>query len=141
LTLPLVASYLIAASAAVILLLGIIHLIYTFRGRKLYPRDDDLYARMNQVALVITRQTTMWRAWLGFNASHSFGLILFGLVYGYLALVHSAMLFNSPFLMSIGCVLLVGYAVLAKLYWFRVPFRGVVLAASLYLAALVVAHT
>ena len=28
----------------------------------------------------------MWRAWVGFNATHGFGLILFGALYGYLAI-------------------------------------------------------
>jgi hypothetical protein len=35
----------------------------------------------------------MWKAWIGFNASHSFGLILFGTVYAYLALAHGSFLF------------------------------------------------
>ena len=35
-----------------------------------------------------TKETTMWRCWVGFNASHSMGLILFGLAFGYLALAH-----------------------------------------------------
>ena len=45
-------------------------------------------AAMEQGTLFITRETTVWRANLGFNASHSLGLITFGLVYGYLALAH-----------------------------------------------------
>jgi hypothetical protein len=132
-----IASGLVAASAVVPLVLGLIHLLYTFRGRMLHPRDPDLYVRLNEVALVITRQTTMWKAWVGFNASHSYGLIFFGLVYGYLALVHSAVLFHSAFLQCVGLMLLGGYAVLAKLYWFRVPFRAILLSAVLYLAALI----
>ena len=28
---------------------------------------------------MITPQTTLWRAWIGFNASHSLAAILFGL--------------------------------------------------------------
>ena len=31
-----------------------------------------------------------------------------------------------------------GYAALAKIYWFTAPFRGVVLAAVLYLVGIVV---
>src|SRR5438046_6957052 len=30
----------------------------------------------------------MWRAWVGFNASHSMGAMLFGLVFAFLALAH-----------------------------------------------------
>ena len=58
-------------STLVLLTLGVLHLIYTFSGPKLLPRDPTLQARMNEVNLVITRQTTVWRAWIGFNASPS----------------------------------------------------------------------
>jgi hypothetical protein len=133
-----VAASLVAASAAIILLLGLIHLLYTFYGPKLLPRDRELQTRMQQVSPVITRQTTMWKAWVGFNASHSHGLILFGAVYGYLALAHSDFLFQSVFLLSLGLILLFGYVFLAKKYFFRVPFRGVLLATFLYALALII---
>src|SRR5262249_28436574 len=119
--------------------LGAMHLWYTFRGNKLHPRDPDLRARMEQVPLVLTRQTTMWKAWIGFNSSHSYGALLFGAVYGYLALVHSAFLFQSWYLLSLGLLLLVGYAFLGKRYWFRIPFRGILVATVLYVCALVIA--
>jgi len=131
-------SALIAASAAIVLLLGCLHLLYTFRGPKLRPRDSDLLAKMMTVSPVISPETTMWRAWVGFNASHSFCLIFFGALYGYLAVGHSAFLFHSRFLLALGLVLLVGYASLAKLYWFTAPFRLVVLAAVLYILGVIV---
>ena len=131
------ASILIAASAAIIFLLGLVHLVYTFYGSKLDPRDTELKAKLMTVSPVISRETTMWRAWIGFNASHSYGAILFGAVYGYLAVLHSAFLFQSWFLLAVGLLLLVGYAVLGKLYWFSIPFRGIVLAAVLYCLGLV----
>ncbi|WP_409054590.1 LIC_13387 family protein, partial [Variovorax sp. GrIS 2.14] len=124
-------------SAAIIFLLGLVHLIYTFHGSKLDPRDTELKAKLMTVSPVISRETTMWRAWIGFNASHSYGAILFGAVYGYLAILHSAFLFQSWFLLAVGLLLLVGYAVLGKLYWFSIPFRGIVLAAVLYCLGLV----
>ena len=80
----------------------------------------------------------MWKAWIGFNASHSYGAILFGAVYGYLALVHSAFLFQSRFLLLLGLLLLAGYVFLGKRYWFSVPFRGIALASALYSVGLVV---
>lgn len=131
------APYLLAASALIILALGTAHLLLTFRGNKLYPRDAALHQRLMEVAPVITRETTMWKAWIGFNASHSFGAMLFGLVYGYLALTHGDLLFDSLFLLTLGLVLLGGYLFLGKRYWFRVPFRGIVLASVFYLLALV----
>ena len=132
-----IAPSLVVVSAAIILLLGLIHL-YTFRGSKLHPRDTALEARMKEVSPVLTRETTMWRAWVGFNASHSYGAILFGLVYGYLAVAQSSLLFQSPFLLLVCLLLLACYAVPGKVYWFSVAFRGIVLSSALYAAALVI---
>lgn len=133
-----IASLLVAASAAIVLLLGIIHLLYTFSGPKLLPRDRELHTRMQEVSPVITTQTTMWKGWIGFNASHSYGLLLFGAVYGYLALVHGEFLFRSAFLLGLGLVALFGYVFLAWRYFFRVPLRAVLLAVLLYSLALIV---
>ena len=132
------ATLLISASGSVILALGLVHLLYTFVGTKLLPRDEALLTAMQAAAPNLTRKTTMWRAWIGFNASHSNGAILFGLVYGYLALAHASFLFQSRFLLLVGLAMLVGYVFLAKLYWFSIPLRGIALATALYFAALVV---
>jgi hypothetical protein len=133
------APYPLAASAAIALALGLLHLLYTFRGSKLHPRDAELQERMARVSPIITRETTMWKAWVGFNASHSFGAILFGVVYEYLALVRPDFLFGSPFLLAVGLVLLGGYAFLARRYWFSVPLRGILASLVLYAIALVLA--
>jgi hypothetical protein len=134
------AQILIVASAAIILALGCVHLLYTFHGDRLHPRDAVLMAKMQTESPVLTRKTTMWRAWVGFNASHSYGAMLFGLVYGYLALFHMAMLSASAFLLALGMVLLLAYGVLGRLYWFSVPYRGIVVSALLYAAGLVLIH-
>jgi len=66
----------------------------------------------------------MWRCWVGFNASHSMGLILFGLVFGYLALAHGQLLFQSTFLLVVGLAMLSGVVVLCKVYFFSVPSKA-----------------
>jgi hypothetical protein len=130
-----IASLLMATSAALVFVFGAIHLAYTFQGRKLKPRDPALQAAMETVHPYITRETTMWRAWIGFNATHSMSLILFGLVYGYLALAHGGMLFNSVFLLAVGLATLVAFLVLAKLYFFRIPLIGIATALVCYVAS------
>ncbi len=130
-------SAFIAASAAVMLFLGTVHLVHTIAGIKLHPRDPDLTSKMMSVAPVISSQTTMWRAWIGFNFSHSLCLTLFGSVYGYLSLRHSSFLLQSWFLLVAGLILLLSFASLARVYWFNVPFRGVLLALILYAVGLV----
>jgi hypothetical protein len=135
-----IARLLFAASAVIVLLLGLIHLLYTFSGPKLLPRDGELHTRMQEVSPVITRQTTMWKAWIGFNASHSCALLLFGTVYGYLALAHSDFLFQSVFLLSVGLILLLGYVILAKRYFFRRPLLGALLATFFYVFGLILSR-
>ena len=133
------ASLLVTSSAAIFVLLGLMHLAYTFRGTMLHPREVALMQAMQQAAPRITRQTTMWRAWVGFNASHSLGLILFGMIFGYLALEMPSFLFGSLFLRLLGVLLMLGYVGLARSYFFNTPFRAVVLATALYVAGLTVA--
>ena len=48
-------STLVAASAAVVFLLGALHFFYTFTGNKLHPRDAELRTRLEQVSPVISR--------------------------------------------------------------------------------------
>ncbi|MBL8381169.1 MAG: hypothetical protein JNM79_25095 [Burkholderiales bacterium] len=132
------AGWLIFAAAMVILLLGLAHLLFTFRGERLSPRDTALRAAMQAGHPQLTRQTTMWRAWVGFNASHSLGAIVFGLVYGYLALGAPALLFGSRFLLAVGAGTLGAYMLLGRRYWFSIPNRGILLALCLYALGLVV---
>lgn len=134
-----IARLLMAISAAIIFLLGALHLLYTFRGNKLLPRDLGLMERMAQVSPVISDQTTLWRAWIGFNASHSMGALLFGLVFGYLAISHEDVLFSSPFLLAVGLAMLGGFCVLGKRYWFSVPFTGICIALACYLLGMLLA--
>jgi hypothetical protein len=129
----LAAELLMTASASIIAALGVVHLVYTFWGPKLTPRDPALAARMKQVSPVMTKQTTMWRAWIGFNASHSMGAILFGLVYGFLALMHADLLFRSPFLLLVGLAMLIGFWTLGKMYWFSIPLKGISLSLACYI--------
>jgi hypothetical protein len=123
---------LIGLSAIVILALGVIHLLYTFWGAKLQPRDAELQTAMMSVSPVITTETTMWKAWIGFNASHSMGAILFGLTYAYLAFYQPIVLFESIFLVLVGFAMLAGLSLLGSRYWFSIPFRGITFSLACY---------
>ncbi len=132
-------DFFVLASATVVGLLGAAHLVFTFAGRRLLPSDPALRTAMQASTLVITRQTSVWRAWLGFNASHSLGALLWAAVYGHLAWVSPDRLFNSAYLQGLGAVVLVSYVVLAWRYWFDMPLRGLSLALLLYLTGLALA--
>jgi len=130
---------LMATSAGIPLVLGTLHLLYTFRGPKLLPRDASLRAAMERTHMVITRETTVWRAWLGFNATHSIALILFGLFFGFLAIEHAPLLFASPFLLVLGFGVLCAFLTLARLYFFSIPFKASAVALTCYVASIVLA--
>ena len=132
-----ISVFFVLASGVVLGGMGLLHLYLTFRTHRLEPRDPSLKLYMQGVAPVISSQTTMWRAWLGFNASHSIGAILYALVYGWLVLAPGAPLFKSWFLIAVGALVLGSYLALARLYWFHIPLRGVLVAAALYALGLI----
>jgi hypothetical protein len=73
---------------------------------------------------------------MGFNATHSMGLILFGLVFGYLALAHGQLLFRSPFLLIVGLATLGGLVVLCRIYFFSSPLTSVSISLACYVASI-----
>jgi hypothetical protein len=123
---------LIAAGAAIGLFAGTLHLHSTFFGPDLRPHDPALEAHMQAVAPNVTSQTTMWKVWIGFNAILSLGLMLFGLVYGYLAVFHFAVLRQSLFLLVVGGVFLASLVVLWKRYTYDLPVVVFTIALVLY---------
>ena len=70
------------------------------------------------------------------STRHSMGLILLGLVFGFLALAHSRLLFQSPFLLAVGLAMLGGLVVLCKVYFFSVPLTGVSISLACYVASI-----
>ena len=135
-----IAKMLMVVSAGIAFTLGVVHFVYTFWGPKLMPRDPALQVSMSQISPVITKETSMWRCWVGFNATHSMGLILFGLVFGYLAVAHGEVLFQSTFLLAVGLVMLGCLVVLCKVYFFSVPLAGVCISLACYIASIAVAR-
>jgi len=130
----------VGISALIPLVLGSLHLAYTFWGPKLLPRDATVIEAMKATTMVITRETTVWKAWIGFNSTHSMSLMLFGLVFGYLAVARPDVLFGSAFLQGVGLLTLAAFLVLARVYFFSIPFAGISIATALYVGGLIVAR-
>ncbi|XOV87356.1 MAG: hypothetical protein ACFHX7_20770 [Pseudomonadota bacterium] len=130
---------LVAISGFIVFLLGAIHIVFTFSGSRLSPKDIDLQSDMQRIAPRVSPDTTMWRAWIGFNASHSMGAMLYGVVYAYLAILAPVLLFDSLFLAMVGAIFLCGYLYLAYRYWFKIPLYGILVAAFFYGAGYVAA--
>ena len=136
-----IVATLLATGSIVIGLLGLVHLIYTLLTNKFEPRDSDLGRRLREVSPVLTAETTMWRAWIGFNASHSLGAILFAALYFYLAIFNLEFLLSTPFLVILSLLVLGSYLILAYRFWFKLPLWGIAIAATLFVAGYVVAFS
>ena len=134
-----ISRILIAACAAIILFFGSVHLECTFFTDQLTPAEGQMETAMKRVVPRISSGTTMWKAWVGFNVSHSMGLMLFGLIYGYLTVYQWEVLRRSYFLSGLGLLVLVGYVVLARVFWFKDPLIGVSTATLLYVAGFIYA--
>ncbi len=135
-----IVAVLLIVGSLTIGVLGTIHLLFTFRTDKFEPRDENLGDRLRQVSPVLTSETTMWKAWVGFNGSHSLGAMLFAAFFGYLAMFELEFLLSSPFLVALSLISLVSYLMLAHAYWFKVPFRGIAFSTTLFVAAYVLAY-
>jgi hypothetical protein len=131
----------IMAGLAIILLLGVLHLVHTFFTDKFHPRDAGLLKALQTASPVISPETTLWKSIIGFNASHSIGFIMFGLIYGWLTLNHMELLLHSLFLSLLGLCVLLSYMTLAKIFWFNVPFIGITLATLLYVAGMMLSYS
>ena len=90
------AHILIASGAALLSLLGAIHIIATFFTNKLDPREPTTIAAMKATGLVLGGGTSLWNAWVGLNAILGLFLLLFGGTYLLLGTRHMSLLRDSP---------------------------------------------
>src|SRR5438034_335635 len=83
--------------------------------------NDRPSRAMAPAPLRLAPQPPLWNAWLGFNLSHSLGLLVFGTVFGAMAVSDFGAVVENLFL-RFGAVL-VGliYLLLALRFWFWVP--------------------
>lgn len=131
--------YCFLAGALPFVVLGLAHALATPRApgerKGLSPADRALPAAMAASSLRLTRRTDMWRAWVGFNFSHSLGALLFG---GFVMLAgRSQAVFDLEGAVFAPAAALVSgaYLALAVKYWFRTPIAGVALSLLLFVTA------
>jgi len=120
-----VAKYLWELGSIIIFVLGTIHLLYTFFTDKFSSKNENLITEMKISYPILTKETTMWKAWLGFNASHSSGAIFIGIINFYLAVKYYSWLQTDNFYFLFNILTIGFYVWLAKKYWFKISFIGI----------------
>jgi hypothetical protein len=128
---------LLIVGASLFGVLGSAHLIYTFFTDKFDTRDPAVGKAMKNTSPVLTSRTTVWRAWIGFNASHSLGAMVFAAFYLMLAIDHMAVIRAAPGFAWLAAINGLAYLGLAKAYWFRTPFIGILIATICFVVAAV----
>jgi hypothetical protein len=131
--------YAFLAGAIPLLLLGAMHAMYTpqlsSERKGLSPADPGLAASMARSALRLTDQTNVWRAWVGFNLSHSLGLVLFGIVVVLVAVTPASFERNAAVFLPLAVVASLAYLRLNLAYWFRAPTIGIFLSVLMFSSA------
>jgi hypothetical protein len=104
------------------------------------PGDPNLTEAMRAGTLRLTRETTVWRAWIGFNLSHGLGIVLFAGLILYGALFHFVALRSAaPELLLAAPVIASLYLLMSLRYWFRIPAIGSAMGTVLLLAGWIAA--
>ena len=118
-------------------MLGAVHGLYTLldlrNPRRLVPDDPSVAEAMaNSSVRVSRRGTDMWRAWIGFNLTHSLGLLLVAAMAiwggGHIRTIPSGLI---PALTLVGCI----YLLVAVRYFFRIPAAGIAVATGCFAIA------
>ena len=131
-------SLFVVLGGSVFIFLGVAHnvlsLIDVFRPSKIVPDSPQVIEAMKRSTVRLTRgQATVWDAWLGFNLSHGFGLILFGLV-ALASVFYRGGTASSWLLAGLVAWSLI-FLLLSVRFFFRTPVLGTTFATASFLGA------
>jgi len=130
------AKIFILIASSIFLILGITHLVYTFFTNKFLTRDGETNKKMKSTSPILTNETSVWNAWIGFNASHSTGAMFIGLINIMLVCQHFEVYRSSFNILLLDICTGIFYLFLAKKYWFKIPLIGILIATSCFIVAI-----
>ena len=97
----------------------------TTEQKGLSPRDQGVAEAMSRTTPRLTARTDIWRAWVGFNYSHSLGAALFGLFVGLIGRSAESYAMNAALAVPLALGVALCYLVVGIKYWFRTPIIGI----------------
>jgi len=131
----LIEQILLIVGAVIFGTLGAIHMVYTFFTNKFDAFDNKVTKAMKNTSPVLTKETAMWDAWVGFNASHSLGAMLLTAFYVPLAISNMEVIRETQWFSILPVIIGFSYLVLAKKYWFKIPFIGILVSTICFIGA------
>ena len=124
--------YLFLIGALPFIVFGLLHAAATpqtpAHAKGLSPRDPAVRDAMAHDTILLTRRTTVWLAWVGFNLSHSLGLLLIGVVVVLIGRTSASFQAQAAVFLPLAVLVSATYLVLGVRYWFRTPIIGISLA-------------
>lgn len=144
-TVTTISSTAMAAGAAVILLLGVAHLAATLQskpaGGPMSPTDPVVQAAMVRpggIGMAPDLDSSLWRAWIGFNLSHALGVVVIAAIVLVQVLTGVTDALDQAWFLALVFGVPLAYLALSVNYWFRAPTVGIALGTVfLWLGALV----
>ncbi|MES2956563.1 MAG: hypothetical protein V4792_00175 [Pseudomonadota bacterium] len=134
----------IVIAASVFLALGTLHALLTLgdlrRPKAFTPPDPELRRAMQQSSIRLHSSVNLWDAWMGFNLTHSLGLVLFGAAFLHVG-VFEPVAFAQSSLLQV-CALLVSaiYLVLSLRFFFSKPAIGSAIGLFCFSLAVALSH-
>lgn len=128
-------KYLLITGSTILLILGTLHLIYTFFTDKFNTRNVSTQQMMEVDFPILTSKTTIWKAWIGFNASHSIGAMFIGLINIIIVIENFSLFQQSITLLILDNCTIIFYTFLAVRYWFIIPKVGIFISLFCFLIA------
>jgi hypothetical protein len=121
------------------LLLGALHAWHTpnrtTERKGLSPRDQGVAEAMSRTTPRLTDRTDLWRAWVGFNYSHSLGAVLFGLFVVLTGRSAESYALNGSIALPLAVVVSLCYLAIGLKYWFRTPNIGIAVSTGAFIIA------
>ncbi|WP_425408679.1 LIC_13387 family protein [Hyphococcus sp.] len=128
------AKWIIAVGGLVFLLLGAMHFRMTVADmknpRKFAPAKDGLLEELQSTRMRFRKDLkSFWDSYIGFHFSHSIGVIFYACIVLYFALIRPDIL--SDYIIRVGIVVFgAAYVLLARWFWFIIPFLGALIGVS-----------
>jgi len=134
---------LIIAGSVIFASLGCLHAVMTVRDlrtpRAFTPPDPGLREARQSSSLRLHPAINFWDAWMGFNLSHSLGLVVFGGLFLHVGLFEPLLFRDSGLIQATGFLVSASYLVLSIRFWFSKPAIGSALVLACFIAAIAIA--
>jgi hypothetical protein len=135
---------LLIVGSSISVLLGAIHGVLTLTDlghpRSFTPVDATLRIAMQQSSIALHPRINLWQAWLGFNLSHSLGLLMFGGAFLYIGIRHSSLFAQSVPLQGCAILISAAYLVMSLQFWYSRPAIGWGIATACFVLAAALSH-